>query len=109
VPISTAQLSSNRLVPVGGGGYLRLLPYCYTAAGVRRINGSEGQPACLYFHPWELDPDQPRLTSSLVSTLRTYRGLRTMTGKVERLLSDFAFGPLTAVHPVEEPALVLVR
>jgi polysaccharide deacetylase family protein (PEP-CTERM system associated) len=109
VPIATAQLSSNRLVPVGGGGYLRLLPYCYTAAGVRRINASEGQPACLYFHPWELDPDQPRLTSSLVSALRTYRGLRTMTGKIERLLSDFAFGPLTAVHPIEEPALALVR
>jgi polysaccharide deacetylase family protein (PEP-CTERM system associated) len=108
VPIATAQLSSKRLVPVGGGGYLRLLPYCYTAAGVRRIN-QEGQPACVYFHPWELDPDQPRFTSSLISTLRTYRGLRSMTGKLERLLSDFAFGPLTVVHPVEEPALSLIR
>jgi len=109
VPIATARISSNRLVPVGGGGYLRLLPYCYTAAGVRRINDSESQPACVYFHPWELDPDQPRLTSSLVSTIRTYYGLRSMAGKLERLLSDFAFGPLTAVHPVEQPDLSLVR
>jgi polysaccharide deacetylase family protein (PEP-CTERM system associated) len=109
VPIATAQISSNRLVPVGGGGYLRLLPYCYTAAGVRRINESEGQPACVYFHPWELDPEQPRLTSGLVSTIRTYRGLRSMAGKLERLLSDFAFGSLTAVHPVEQPTLSLAR
>ena len=108
VPIATAQLSSKRLVPVGGGGYLRLLPYCYTAAGVRRIN-QESQPACVYFHPWELDPDQPRFTSSLISTLRTYRGLRSMTGKLERLLSDFAFGPLTVIHPVEELVLSLIR
>jgi polysaccharide deacetylase family protein (PEP-CTERM system associated) len=109
VPIATARLSSTRLVPVGGGGYLRLLPYRYTAAGIRRINENEGQPACVYFHPWELDPDQPRLTTNWVSTLRTYRGLRSMQGKLERLLSDFAFGPLTAVHPVEEPALSLAR
>lgn len=108
-PIATAQLSTNRLVPVGGGGYLRLLPYCYTAAGIRRINENERHPACIYFHPWELDPDQPRLTKSLVSTLRTYRGLRSMAGKLERLLSDFAFGPLMAIHPFEVPSFSLVR
>src|ERR1051326_2652386 len=61
IPIATVQLSADRVAPVGGGGYLRLLPYCYTAAGIRRINHTDRQPACIYFHPWELDTDQPKL------------------------------------------------
>ena len=100
VPIATVQLSPQNVAPVGGGAYLRLLPYRYTAAGVRRINAEDQQPACMYFHPWELDPDHPRLAQGWVSRLRTYTGLRSMSRKVEWLLEDFEFGTLTAACQV---------
>ncbi|MCX6632142.1 MAG: DUF3473 domain-containing protein [Candidatus Solibacter sp.] len=99
VPPATVRLWAHRVVPVGGGGYLRLLPYRYTAAGIRRINRDDRQPACIYFHPWELDPDQPRVASGMVSRLRTYTGLRGMLGKLDRLLGEFQFSGMTAVHP----------
>ncbi len=98
VPIATVELSDHRVTPVGGGAYLRLLPYRYTAAGIRRINASDQQPACMYLHPWELDGGYPRLARGWLSRLRTYGGLRSTPRKLERLLSDFAFGPLTAAY-----------
>ena len=98
VPIATVKLSSQVIAPVGGGAYLRLLPYRYTAAGIRRINHHDQQPACMYLHPWELDPDQPRLARGWVSRLRTYSGLGSMAGKLERLLAEFEFSTLTAVY-----------
>jgi polysaccharide deacetylase family protein (PEP-CTERM system associated) len=98
IPIATIKLRGGHVSPVGGGAYLRLLPYRYTAAGLRRLN-SGGHPACLYFHPWELDPQQPRLACGLLSRIRTYTGLKTMEAKIARLLSEFRFAPLTAVFP----------
>jgi polysaccharide deacetylase family protein (PEP-CTERM system associated) len=97
VPAATTRLASGAVVPVGGGGYLRLLPYRYTAAGIRRINSAEGQPACIYFHPWEIDPEQPRLASGFIARARTYTGLRGMAGKLGRLLADFQFSSMTRV------------
>ncbi|PYT29323.1 MAG: polysaccharide deacetylase family protein [Acidobacteria bacterium] len=102
VPIATVRLSERIIAPVGGGAYLRLLPYRYTAAGIRRINHYDQQPACVYFHPWELDPGQPRVASGWVSRVRTYGGLRSMAGKLERLLSDFEFTTLIAVYGAAE-------
>jgi polysaccharide deacetylase family protein (PEP-CTERM system associated) len=98
VPIATAELSKRHVTPVGGGAYMRLLPYRYTAAGIRRINASDQQPACMYLHPWELNAHHPRLARHWLSRLRTYGGLRSMSRKLERLLADFEFGPLTAVY-----------
>ncbi len=98
IPVATVTLSKRQVTPVGGGGYLRLLPYRYTAAGIRRINEEEGQPACIYFHPWELDPDQPRLASGMVSRARTYRGLAGMAQKLDRLMGEFTFSSMSAVH-----------
>jgi polysaccharide deacetylase family protein (PEP-CTERM system associated) len=98
VPIATVRLSARHVVPVGGGGYLRLLPYSYTSAGLRRINAEEHEAGCVYFHPWELDPDQPRLARGTLSRLRTYTGLKGMRKKIARLLADFQFSPLTEVH-----------
>lgn len=97
IPISTVRLSGGRIAPVGGGGYLRLLPYAYTAAGIRRLNAEEGRPACIYFHPWEIDPGQPRLASGMVARARTYIGLGGMERKIRRLLRDFSFTTLSAV------------
>jgi hypothetical protein len=89
----------GKQIPVGGGGYLRLLPYRYTAAGIRRINNHDRRPACIYFHPWEFDTKQPRVAGSLASRLRTYAGIGGMASKLNRLLSDFRFGPVTSVYP----------
>jgi polysaccharide deacetylase family protein (PEP-CTERM system associated) len=104
VPVATVQLSRVRVTPVGGGAYLRLMPYRYTAAGIRRINNIEKQPACIYFHPWEVDPGQPRLASGFIARVRTYAGLSRMAEKVERLLSEFRFSTVCDVYPQMSPA-----
>jgi hypothetical protein len=97
------------VAPIGGGGYLRLLPYRYTAAGIRRVNKTESTPVCIYFHPWEIDPDQPKLATGMVSRLRTYTGLRTMIAKLEWLLSEFEFSTLTDVYRCPEPTPVRIE
>jgi polysaccharide deacetylase family protein (PEP-CTERM system associated) len=99
VPVATVRFGRNRVAPAGGGAYLRLLPYCYTAAGIRRINRIEQQPACIYFHPWEIDSDQPRLACGRISRLRTYAGIGGMMRKLDSLLSDFRFSSLQQVYP----------
>lgn len=98
IPVATTQLANGSFVPVGGGAYLRLLPYRYTAAGIRRINDREQQPACIYFHPWEIDPDQPRLASGRLSRLRTYSGISGMEKKLRKLIGEFQFSTLGSVY-----------
>jgi polysaccharide deacetylase family protein (PEP-CTERM system associated) len=95
-PPSTMRLF-NRNSGVGGGGYLRILPYSYTRKILRHINESEHQPAMVYFHPWEFDPGQPRISAGMRSRLRHYTNLSAMKKKVEHLLQDFRFGTLTEV------------
>jgi polysaccharide deacetylase family protein (PEP-CTERM system associated) len=99
IPIASAKIWPGMVTPTGGGAYLRLLPYRYTAAGIRRINREERKPACIYFHPWELDPDLPRLALGRVSRLRTYAGIEKMRAKLDRLLAEFQFASLRQVHP----------
>lgn len=108
IPIATAQLSNGSIVPIGGGGYLRLLPYNYISAGIRRVNTVEDQPACIYLHPWEMDPDQPRLATGRIARLRTYVGLSSMYRKVERLITDFQFGTVASVYGAFCPARSVV-
>jgi polysaccharide deacetylase family protein (PEP-CTERM system associated) len=98
IPIATARVSSRRVTPVGGGGYLRLLPYRYVASGIRRINTEEAQPACIYFHPWEIDPEQPCLAIGMISRFRTYAGMSRMEKKVDRLIQEFRFSGLMSVY-----------
>lgn len=102
VPVATIELTGFGVMPVGGGGYLRMLPYRYTAAGLRRVNELEGRPGCVYFHPWEVDPKQPRIAEGAVSRMRTYLGLNSMMKKLERLLGDFDFGTMGAVYANQE-------
>lgn len=99
IPVATAQLTRRTVIPVGGGAYLRLLPYRYTAAGIRQVNLLEKRPACIYFHPWEIDEEQPRLATSMISRLRTYSQLAHMREKLGRLLTDFRFSTITSVYP----------
>jgi polysaccharide deacetylase family protein (PEP-CTERM system associated) len=93
IPASTIRLAGMNL-PVGGGGYFRLLPYWWTRFGIRRLNGTEGRPAIFYMHPWEVDPEQPRLGGSRLSRFRHYRNLAKTEGRLRRLLSDFRFGTI---------------
>jgi polysaccharide deacetylase family protein (PEP-CTERM system associated) len=98
VPVATTELFNGSVIPVGGGGYMRLLPYRYMAAGIRRINDKENRPACVYFHPWEIDELQPRMANGLISNLRTYTGIAKMGRKLERLVSDFQFATMSTVY-----------
>jgi polysaccharide deacetylase family protein (PEP-CTERM system associated) len=81
-------------MPVGGGGYFRLYPYALTVWGLRAINAA-GRPFAVYLHPWELDPEQPRLQPGRLRAFRHYVNLHKTTGRLIRLLRDFRFGPLS--------------
>jgi polysaccharide deacetylase family protein (PEP-CTERM system associated) len=98
-PMPTLNIGGLR-GPIGGGAYLRLLPYWYTRWGIRCINTTEGRPACIYLHPWELDSEQPRMARNTSGRLRHYLGLRGAESKFRRLLQDFKFQPLGSL--VEE-------
>ncbi len=89
-PISTFRAWGVN-VPVGGGGYFRLLPYALTRWAIQRLNNTEQKPAVVYIHPWELDPAQPRVPGPLLDRFRHYVNLHTTEGKVHRLLHDFSF------------------
>ncbi len=92
-PMTTLEFAGHRS-PFGGGAYLRFLPYWYTRWGIRYLNARENRPVCVYLHPWELDPEQPRMSGRLTSRLRHYLGLRTMPAKLRNLIRDFEFCPL---------------
>lgn len=96
VPASTLRLGTMNL-PVGGGGYFRILPYAWTRWGIARINRVDRRPAVFYLHPWELDPGQPRMAAGRVSTFRHYTNLSRTEQRLRRLLQDFAFGPMDSV------------
>jgi polysaccharide deacetylase family protein (PEP-CTERM system associated) len=81
-------------LPVGGGGYFRLYPYALTRLGLQAIN-AEGRPFAAYLHPWELDPDQPRLRPGRLRAFRHYVNLHRTEGRLVRLLQDFRFGTLS--------------
>ena len=93
-PPSTVRVGAMNL-PVAGGGYFRLLPYWWTSWGIRRINRHEGKPAIFYLHPWEIDPQQPRLEAGALSRFRHYRNLGKTEERLRRLVSEFRFGPLS--------------
>jgi len=103
IPISTVRLGRRNL-PFSGGGYFRMLPYSYVRWAMRRVNRVEKRPAVFYLHPWEIDPAQPRLTTSARSGFRQYTGLHKTAGLLKRLLSDFSFGPLEKVFAGAEVA-----
>ncbi len=94
-PISTAVFWGKR-IPVAGGGYFRLFPYWFTKMALRRINEEEKQPFMFYLHPWEIDPGQPLMkNASRLSRFRHYNNLDKTEKRLNRLLVDFAFGPIT--------------
>jgi polysaccharide deacetylase family protein (PEP-CTERM system associated) len=97
LPVTTAMLGGRR-VAAGGGGFFRVLPYAFSRWAVRQVNRQEGRPAVFYFHPWEVDPDQPRVPNApLRSRLRHYTGLSRMADKLNDLVHDFRWGRMDMV------------
>lgn len=97
LPMTTVT-ALGRNWPCAGGGFFRLLPYSVFAAGLRKVNRQERRPGIFYFHPWELDPAQPRVHGcGWKSSLRHYTNLSRMRGKMQRLLSDFAWNRIDHV------------
>lgn len=97
VPISTVRLF-NRNIPSGGGGYFRLLPYSMSRWFLRRIASSDQKPPVFYFHPWEVDPRQPRIEgASLRSRFRHYVNLSVMERRLRAVLSDFPWNRMDRV------------
>ena len=94
-PISTFR-AFGRDLPVAGGGYLRMLPLWYNRAGIDRIVG-DARPVMVYVHPWEIDPEQPRIRTRLKSRLRHYTNLGSMQARIEHLLERYAFAPVGEV------------
>lgn len=84
-------------VPVSGGGYFRLLPYSVTRAGLRQINRRFGRPFTFYLHPWEIDPDQPRVRVGWLSRFRHYTNLHRCESRLRRLLREFRFTSMREV------------
>jgi polysaccharide deacetylase family protein (PEP-CTERM system associated) len=80
-------------IPAGGGGYFRLLPFAVTRAALLDCERA-GVPGTLYFHPWELDPAQPRVAAPALARFRHYTGLKRTVGRLERLLKQFEFQPI---------------
>ncbi len=95
-PVSTLKLSKHNL-PVAGGGYFRLFPLNVTRWAINRIN-NEGQPALIYLHPWEFDPEQPRFTNaSRLSRFRHYLNLEKTENRLRALLQEFKFDAIDKV------------
>lgn len=91
-PIATLDLPKFA-VPIGGGGYFRLFPYWFTKFGLGTINRRAGRPFMFYLHPWEIDPEQPRLAGRWLSKFRHYNNLDRCESRLVQLLKDFNFAP----------------
>lgn len=97
IPLSTIR-AFGRNLPCSGGGYFRLLPYAASRWALRRLNDRDRQPAIFYFHPWEVDPAQPRQAKApLKSRFRHYVNLGRMERRLTRLLQDFAWDRMDRV------------
>ena len=97
VPVSTITAFGHN-VPCGGGGYFRLLPYAVSRWAMRRVNRRDGRPCVFYFHPWEVDPGQPRFGGIPLKTrIRHYTNLGRMERRLRAVLADFAWDRMDRV------------
>ncbi len=97
IPVTTVRCL-GRNWPAGGGGYFRLLPYPVSRWSIRRVNRLDHRPSVFYFHPWEIDPGQPRVAEAEARTrFRHYVNLEHMEARLARLLGDFRWGRLDEI------------
>jgi polysaccharide deacetylase family protein (PEP-CTERM system associated) len=92
-PLSTKRVMGVR-VPVSGGGYFRLMPYWFTRWALRSVNETDKMPFVFYLHPWEIDPEQPRVRASALSRFRHYNNLDVCEQRLRSLLGDFRFSTM---------------
>lgn len=105
LPVTTVDLAGRRFA-AGGGGFFRLLPYGFSSWAIRRVNRDEDRPAIFYFHPWEVDPEQPRVPdASARSKIRHYTNLEVMESKLLKLLRDHEWGRTDEVAAAEQARL----
>lgn len=95
-PLTTVELARYRL-PVSGGGYFRLFPYFLTRMALASVNRREQRPFIFYLHPWEVDPDQPRVKTGWLSRFRHYNNLERCEPRLRQLMADFEFGTVAEV------------
>lgn len=94
--------------PASGGGYFRLMPYALSRRLIRRVNDKDGEAAVFYFHPWEVDPQQPRVEgASAKARFRHYLNLDRMASRLDSLLGDFRWGRMDNIFIKEAPAPAL--
>jgi len=106
IPVTTATFAGRRLA-AGGGGFFRVLPYGFSRWAIRQVNRREGRPAIFYFHPWEIDPGQPRVANApLKSRLRHYTNLEGMADKLRQLIGEFAWGRIDVLAAREAAGAV---
>jgi polysaccharide deacetylase family protein (PEP-CTERM system associated) len=97
IPITTLRLGEKN-IPCGGGGFFRFYPYVFSKWAFERVNNKENEAGLFYFHPWEIDPEQPRQTGlSLKTQFRHYLNLSRMENRLEQLLSDFEWDTMENV------------
>jgi polysaccharide deacetylase family protein (PEP-CTERM system associated) len=97
LPVTTAEFAGKRLA-AGGGGFFRVLPYGFSRWAIRQVNRRDNRPAVFYFHPWEIDPGQPRVDGApLKSRLRHYTKLDSMADKLRQLVKDFTWGRMDVI------------
>ncbi len=98
IPVPTVR-KNDRNTGIGGGGYFRLYPYWLSKRRIDNYLNTEKQPYSFYFHPWEIDPEQPRVAgASVKSKLRHYLNLSRMEGKVARLLEDYQWDTMKSIY-----------
>ncbi|WP_414696390.1 XrtA system polysaccharide deacetylase [Parasphingorhabdus sp.] len=101
LPVTTVKVG-NRIFAAGGGGFFRLLPYAFYDRAIRKMQKDDGRSAIFYFHPWEIDPDQPRVGNApLKSKLRHYSRLGVMRSKLVRVGKDYAWGRVDELAAME--------
>ncbi len=101
IPVPTLQMK-NRNLPIGGGGYFRLAPYALSKTLITRYLQQEQKPYSFYFHPWEIDPQQPRIANAkLKSRVRHYVNLERMESKVNQLLTHFQWSTMKQVYQIQ--------
>jgi len=97
IPVTTTELGGHN-IPCGGGGWFRLFPYAFSRWALKRVNDKDSQPAVFYFHPWEIDPEQPRREGlGLKTRVRHYLNLNKMHARLDRLLIDFKWDRMDRV------------
>ncbi len=100
IPLTSVKIFGKNF-PVAGGGYLRLLPLRFIQWSIRKINDSESHPAVIYFHPWEVDAEQPKVNSGMISSFRHRINIDKTYSKINRLLETLKFGTIKEVFAHE--------